>query len=224
MEPFRRYTAVAAPFDNIDVDTDQIIPTRFLLKPRADGDYGANLLSDLRYDHNGEEREGFVLNREPFRHAGILVANHNFGCGSSREQAVWACADFGFRAIIAPSFGNIFLANCAKLGIVPAIVDADAATHLREALLASPGATVTVDLVNKTVNGPGNVGASLQIEEYYRSRLIRGIDDISLSLVLSSGYRNVRARICRQVSLVSFGPRRRPGRYQVLNRSWRQSV
>ena len=181
MQAFDQHAGIAAPFDEVDVDTDQIIPTRFLLKSRADGDYGGHLLNDLRYDPTGDEQASFILNREPFRRATVLVANRNFGCGSSREQAVWACADFGFRAIIAPSFGSIFLANCAKLEIVPAVVETDAAQHLRDALHNSPGATINVDLVTKTVTGPDNIGASFGIEDYLRRRLLEGIDDIALS-------------------------------------------
>ena len=106
MQPFTRFSGIAAPFDMVDVDTDQIAPTRFLLEPRSEGDYGGHLLYDLRDDEHGNAREDFILNREPFRRAQVLVANDNFGCGSSREQAAWCCADFGFRVIIAPSLGT----------------------------------------------------------------------------------------------------------------------
>lgn len=181
MEPFHTFTGIAAPFDATDVDTDQIAPTRFLLKPRAEGDYGARLLHDLRYDGNGRERAEFILNIEPFRDAQILVVNENFGCGSSREQAAWCCADFGLRAIIAPSLGDIFKANCAKLGVVPVVVAAQPLERLREALHRSPGETVTVNLEERTVKGPGNWNEPFRIEEYFRHRLLKGMDDFDLS-------------------------------------------
>ncbi|MBS38476.1 MAG: 3-isopropylmalate dehydratase small subunit [Thiotrichales bacterium] len=181
MEPFASFTGVAAPLDSVDVDTDQIAPTRFLLKPRAEGDYGAHLLHDLRYDERGEERAAFILNQKPFRRAEILVANDNFGSGSSREQAAWCCADFGFKVIIAPSLGDIFKANCAKLGVVPAIVDGEALERLRQLLHQSPGTEVTVDLVERRVLGPGNWNEPFDIEDYFRSRLLQGMDDFDLS-------------------------------------------
>ena len=121
------------------------------------------------------------MNREPFRRAQVLVANDNFGCGSSREQAAWCCADFGFRVIIAPSLGDIFKANCAKLGVVPVIVDPESLQRLRESLHQSPGATVTVDLVDRMVRGPGNWTEPFTIEEYFRHRLLKGVDDFDLS-------------------------------------------
>ena len=181
MEPYRSFTGIAAPFDEVDVDTDQIAPTRFLLKPRSEGDYGGHLLHDLRYDSNGAEQPAFILNQQPFRDAEILVANNNFGCGSSREQAAWCCADFGFRVIVAPSLGDIFKANCAKLGVVPAIVNAEALDRLREALHQSPGATITVDLEQCMIRGPGNWNEPFAIEEYFRQRLLQGMDDFDLS-------------------------------------------
>lgn len=181
MEPFQAFTGIAAPFDAIDVDTDQIAPTRFLLKPRAEGDYGAHLLHDLRYSENGQKRADFVLNMGPFRRAEVLVANENFGCGSSREQAAWCCADFGFRAIIAPSLGDIFKANCAKLGVVPVLVAPEPLERLRDALHRSPGATVTVNLEERIVRGPGNWTEPFRIEEYFRHRLLKGMDDFDVS-------------------------------------------
>ena len=181
MEPFHILTGIAAPFDATDVDTDQIAPTRFLLKPRAEGDYGAHMLHDLRYDEDGNERPDFILNKEPFRRAEILVANENFGCGSSREQAAWCCADFGLRIIIAPSLGDIFKANCTKLGVVTAIVAPEPLQRLRDALHRSPGATVTVDLEERMVQGPGNWREPFHIEEYFRHRLLKGLSDFDLS-------------------------------------------
>ena len=181
MKPFKSFTGIAAPFDDMDVDTDQIAPTRFLLAPRSKGNYGEHFLHDLRYDSDGGERSDFKLNQQPFRHAEILIANNNFGCGSSREQAAWCCADFGFRIIVAPNLGDIFKANCAKLGVLPAIVDAEALERLRDALHQSPGATITVDLEQCMIRGPGNWNEPFTIEEYFRPRLLQGLDDFDLS-------------------------------------------
>ena len=181
MERFSSFTGVAAPLDMADVDTDQIAPTRFLLKPRTEGDYGRHLLHDLRYDEHGNERPDFILNQGPFRRAQILVANDNFGSGSSREQAAWCCADFGLKVIIAPSLGDIFKANCAKLGLVPAIVGAEPLERLRHSLHQSPGAEVTLDLVECRVRGPGNWSEPFKIEDYFRNRLLKGMDDFDLS-------------------------------------------
>ena len=181
MEPFKPFTGIAAPFDAADVDTDQIAPTRFLLKPRDQGDYGAHLLHDLRYDARGNEQPDFILNQGPYRRASILVANENFGCGSSREQAAWCCADFGIRVIIAPSLGDIFKANCAKLGVVPAIVAPEPLERLRESLHRSPGATLTVNIDECMIRGPGNWKEPFHIEEYFRHRLLKGVTDFDLS-------------------------------------------
>lgn len=183
MKSFKSFTGVAAPLDLVDVNTDQMAPTRFLLKPRAEGDYGAHLLHDLRYDEHGDERKGFILNQKPFRHATVLVANENFGSGSSREQAAWCCADFGFWVIIAPSLGDIFKANCAKLGVVPAIVEAEPLERLRQTLHRAPGATVTLDLVECMVRGPGNWSERFHVEEYFRHRLLKGMDDFDFSRI-----------------------------------------
>ena len=181
MHPFDLFTGIAAPFDAIDVDTDQIAPTRFLLKPRDQGDYGAHLLYDQRYDIRGNEKSEFILNQEPYRKARILVANENFGCGSSREQAVWCCADFGFRVIVAPSLGDIFKANCAKLGVVPAIVAAEPLERLRESLHRLPGTTLAVSLGDRVIRGPGNWKEPFYIEEYFRHRLLKGVTDFDLT-------------------------------------------
>ncbi len=137
---FTTFTAVAAPYEPVNVDTDQIIPARFLKFPRSDG-YGKFLFHDVRED------PAFVLNRAPFDKARILVANANFGCGSSREGAAYAFYDCGFRSVIAPSFGDIFFNNCLKNGIMPVRLPEEICANLRKVLLKRPGSELTVDLV-----------------------------------------------------------------------------
>ena len=146
-EKFTRFTAVAAPYDPVNVDTDQIIPARFLKAPREQG-YGAFLFHDAR------ERADFFLNHPVFGKAKILVANTNFGCGSSREGAPYAFHDAGFRSIIAPSFGDIFFNNCMKNGIVPVRLGETVCASLRKFLRENPGAEVTVDLASDKATTP----------------------------------------------------------------------
>src|SRR5207302_768916 len=153
MEPFTRLDAVAAPMPVPNVDTDQIIPARFLRKSRKDG-YGQYLFCDLRFAPDGTEKPGFVLNQAPYRGARILVADKNFGCGSSREHAVYALWDYGFRAVIAPSFGDIFFNNCFKNGLLPIVLPAERAGALRAELVRQPGAHLKVDLERQEVVAP----------------------------------------------------------------------
>src|SRR5579859_343512 len=153
MEPFARLDAVAMPMPVANVDTDQIIPARFLRKPRKAG-YGQYLFHDLRFDDIGKERPDFVLNLARYRGARILIADKNFGCGSSREHAVYALWDHGFRAVIAPSYGDIFYGNSLKNGFLPIVLPADAAAHLRDRVQQNPGARVAADLERQQVVGP----------------------------------------------------------------------
>jgi 3-isopropylmalate/(R)-2-methylmalate dehydratase small subunit len=148
MEAFARLDAVAAPLDRANVDTDQIVPALYLQKPRSDN-FGDYLFHDVR-------RSGaFVLDEPAYAHARILVAGPNFGCGSSREHAVWALHDGGFRAVIAPSFGDIFQTNALKNGLLPVRLPAPVVHRLLGALQAAPGARLQVDLQAQTVTGPG---------------------------------------------------------------------
>ena len=175
-EPFKALTAVAVPYDGINVDTDQIIPARFLKVPRNEG-YGRYLFHDLRFREDGSEVPDFVLNRAPFRGARIFVANTNFGCGSSREGAPYAFYDSGFRSIVAPSFGDIFFNNCLKNGIVPARLPEDVCAALRDELKARPGTQVTVDLEAQLVNGRH----PFTIDPFYREMLLQGVDEVGLT-------------------------------------------
>jgi 3-isopropylmalate/(R)-2-methylmalate dehydratase small subunit len=172
-EKFTTITAIAAPFERVNVDTDQIIPARFLKTPRKDG-YGRFLFHDLRED------PAFILNRAPYDKARILVANDNFGSGSSREGAAYAFFDAGFRAIIAPSFGDIFFNNCLKNGIVPARLPADTCRELRQRITHSPGTKLTVDLERQLVDGKYAFG----VDPFFREMLLKGVDEIGLTLTM----------------------------------------
>ena len=156
-----RPRSMAVPIDEVNVDTNQLCPTRFNKVPRGPG-YARILFHDRRFDAQGNENADFVLNREPYRRARIIVAERNFGCGSSRESAVYALHAFGVRSIIAPSFGDIFTSNCLKNGLLPVRVPAEVAADMRRQLHAQVGATVKVDLAQQTVTGPDGQAASLR--------------------------------------------------------------
>ena len=181
MQPFTKLTAVAAPFDLENVDTDKIVPARYLRKPR-EGGYGQYLFRDLRFDADGSERPGFFLNQTPWRSARILVAGANFGCGSSREAAVYALMDFGIRSVIASSFGDIHYGNELQNGMLPVILPEETCRALREQLHASPGAHVTVDLETQQVIAPDGASHRFEIDPVYRERLLKGLDDVALIL------------------------------------------
>lgn len=181
MKPFTKITAVAAPFDMANIDTDKIIPARYLRKPREPG-YDPYLFYDLRYDADGRERPDFVLNQPAYRSAGILVAGANFGCGSSREGAVYAMLDRGIRSVIAPSFGDIHYANELQNGMLPVILPEAVCTALRAQLHAAPGAMITIDLESQTVTAPDGAVHRFEIDAVYRDRLLKGLDDVALVL------------------------------------------
>lgn len=181
MQPFTTLTAVAAPLDLANVDTDKLIPARFLRKPRDPG-YDAWLFYDMRFDGEGRERPEFMLNQAPYRNAQILVAGPNFGCGSSREGAVYALLDAGFRAVIAPSFGDIHYANEIQNGMLPAIVSEGTSAKLRELLHAKPGAELTIDLDAQTIKAPDGSDYRFDIEPMFKERLLKGLDDVSMVL------------------------------------------
>jgi 3-isopropylmalate/(R)-2-methylmalate dehydratase small subunit len=181
MQPFTTLTAVAAPFDLANIDTDKIFPARFLRKPRDPG-YDPYLFHDMRLDNEGRERPDFILNRTPYRDAKILVAGPNFGCGSSREGAVYALADAGFRAVIAPSFGDIHYANEIQNGMLPAIVSEGTSAKLRELLHQQPGAQLTIDLAAQTIAAPDGTDYRFDIEAMFKERLLKGLDDVGMVL------------------------------------------
>ena len=181
MDPFTSVTAVAVPLDAVNIDTDRVIPARFLHKPRGP-EYAGLLFHDVRFDEEGRERADFIMNQPAFRGARIIVAADNFGCGSSREHAVWALAAYGIRAVIAPSFGDIFFNNCFKIGVLPVVVPAETAVVLRRQLHAMPGASITVDLEAQTVTGPDGAYIPFAVDPFRRQGLLRGEDEIALTL------------------------------------------
>jgi len=164
-----------------DIDTDRIIPARFLRKAREPG-YERWLFHDMRFDAEGNERPEFVLNQAPYRAARILVAAANYGCGSSREQAVYAMYDYGIRSVIAPSFGDIHYGNALQNGFLPIALDEAKCTRLREQLHARPGASISIDLPAQTVTGPDGAVYAFDIDPAAKERLVKGLDDIGLVL------------------------------------------
>lgn len=181
MKAFIRESGIAAPIEGRNIDTDQIVPARFLKVDRSQG-YGRILFHDLRFDDKDIENPGFVLNNGPFRTARILVTDVNFGCGSSREAAAYALADFGIRAVIAPSFGDIFYNNCLKNGIVPVQLDERIVRTLRERLHGSVDRQITVDLEKLLVIFPDGSEHSYDIDPFWRDCLLQGMDDLELTL------------------------------------------
>jgi 3-isopropylmalate/(R)-2-methylmalate dehydratase small subunit len=180
MEPFTNVTAVAAPLDLPNVDTDRVIPARFLRRPQDQ--YSGLLFHDVRFDDQGNEREDFVLNQAPFRDAKVLVVADNFGCGSSREAAVWALQAHGIRSVIAPSLGDIFHENCYKNGLLPVILPPDTVADLRKQLHANPGASITVDLERQTVTAPDGQTHRFDVDAFRKQALLSGQDEIALTL------------------------------------------
>lgn len=179
MQPFTKLTAVAAPLDMANIDTDKIIPARFLRKLRGPG-YEHLLFRDIRFDADGNEKPGFVLNQAPYRNAKILVAGANFGCGSSREAAVYVMYDYGIRSVIAPSFGDIHYGNELQNGMLPVTLPDEICQKLRQELHDQPGAQITVDLESQSVTGPDGATCRFDIDPSHRERLLKGLDDIGL--------------------------------------------
>jgi 3-isopropylmalate/(R)-2-methylmalate dehydratase small subunit len=181
MQAFTKVSAVAAPVDLPNIDTDRIIPARFLRRPRGP-EHARFLFHDVRFDAEGNEREDFVLNQAPFREAKVLVVAANFGCGSSREAAVWTLDAYGIRAVIAPSLGDIFHENCYKNGLLPVILPADVVANLRAQLHASPGAAIGVDLESQTVTAPDGTTHRFEVDPFRKQALLTGQDEIALTL------------------------------------------
>jgi len=178
-EKFVSLTAVAAPYEPVNVDTDQIIPARFLKAPRSEG-YGKFLFHDLA------QVPGFVLNGAPYRDAKIFVGNTNFGCGSSREGAAFAFYDRGFRSIVAPSFSDIFHNNCVKNGIVPVRLPQAVCDRIRISLAERPGTQLTVDLEEQRVVEPDGTAHEFAMDPFFRDMLLQGLDELGLTLSLQS--------------------------------------
>jgi 3-isopropylmalate/(R)-2-methylmalate dehydratase small subunit len=181
MDKFTTLTGVAAPLEMINVDTDMIIPARYL-KTLVRSGLGKSLLEPLRYDEKGNERPDFVLNKPAYRNAKILVAGDNFGCGSSREHAPWALQDFGIRCVISTSFADIFFNNCFQNGILPIKVKPDELEKLMDDAKRGANATMTIDLEKQEIKGPDGGTIKFEIDPFRKHCLVNGLDDIGITL------------------------------------------
>jgi 3-isopropylmalate/(R)-2-methylmalate dehydratase small subunit len=181
MRAFTRHTGLVLPMDRRDVDTDQIIPKQFLQRIERTG-FGRFLFSDWRFDQHGSENPQFELNRPQYAGASLLLARRNFGCGSSREHAAWALADYGFRVLLAPSFGDIFYNNCFNNGILPINLDEATVDDLFARTARHPGYRLTVDLNQCTISDEHGLRLCFQVDESRRRCLLEGLDEIALTL------------------------------------------
>ncbi|MBT2321830.1 3-isopropylmalate dehydratase small subunit [Variovorax paradoxus] len=185
MEAFTRLDAVAVPLARGNIDTDQIVPALYLQKPRS-ANFGDFLFRDVRRDAEGALRPDFPLNDPAYAGARILVAGRNFGCGSSREHAVWALSDGGFRAVIAPSFGDIFFSNAQKNGLLPVRLAEALVDGLLATLQASPGTKLCIDLAAQSVSAPDGSCARFEIDPFARHCLLEGLDELDYTLTQSA--------------------------------------
>ena len=181
MEPFTRHTGIVAPLDRVDVDTDQIIPKQFL-KSIARTGFDQGLFFDWRVLPDGSPNPDFVLNKPPYDSATVLISGRNFGSGSSREHAPWALQQYGFKAVIAPSFADIFRNNCYQNGFLPVVLPEQQVRQLIERATNEPGYKVTIDLENQTVADERDTLATFDIDPFVKHRLLNGLDDIGLTL------------------------------------------
>ena len=181
MEKFDKLTSVAAPLPLINVDTDMIIPARFLKTIKRTG-LGADLFSTLRFNEDGTDREDFVLNKPAYKDAEILIAGENFGCGSSREHAPWALLDYGIKCIIAPSFADIFYNNSSKNGILLIQLPQEEVDKLMEDAERGANSTISIDLEAQEINGPEGGVIKFDVDAFKKHCLLNGLDDIGLTL------------------------------------------
>ena len=181
MEPFKQLTGVVAPLDRLSVDTDQIVPKQFLKLVQRSG-FGEFLFYDWRFDSDGKPKAEFVLNDERYKSARILLARSNFGCGSSREHAVWALSDYGFKVLIAPSYADIFYNNCFKNGILPITVTESVVDGLFRDVLRQGVYVLSIDLDRQTIRKPTGEDISFEIDPFRKKCLLEGLDDIALTL------------------------------------------
>lgn len=202
MQAFTQHSGIVAPLDRANVDTDAIIPKQFLKSIKRTG-FGPNLFDEWRYLDRGEPGQDnsvrpknpeFVLNQPRYAGASILLARKNFGCGSSREHAVWALDDFGFRAVIAPSFADIFFNNSFKSGFLPIALDEAVVDRLFNDVAATPGYQLTIDLPSQTVTTPSGESFAFAIDEFRKHCLTNGLDDIGLTLQYSYAIREYEER------------------------------
>src|SRR5690554_3649498 len=202
MRQFTQHTGIAAPLDRANVDTDMIIPKQFLKSIKRAG-FGPNLFDELRYLDEGQPDQDcagrplnpdFVLNQSRYQGTSILLARENFGCGSSREHAPWALDDFGIRAIIAPSFADIFYNNCFKNGMLPIILDKAVVDGLFRDVAAGPGYQLTIDLPAQTITKPSGEVIPFEIDAFRKQCLLEGLDEIGLTLKEADKIRAFEAR------------------------------
>ena len=181
MEPYNKHESIAALMNRSNVDTDQIIPKQFLKKVERTG-FGKHLFHDWRFNDDGSDNADFELNKASFKSAKILVAGDNFGCGSSREHAPWAIADYGFNTIISSSYADIFYNNCFKNSILPIIADKAQLARLMDEISANEGVRFIVDLENQELTTPAGNGFKFEIDPFRKNNLLKGLDDIGLTL------------------------------------------
>jgi 3-isopropylmalate/(R)-2-methylmalate dehydratase small subunit len=181
MNAFRKHTGLVAPLDRANVDTDQIIPKQFLKRIERTG-FGQFVFYDWRYLPDGKPDPSFVLNNPRYEGASILVSDKNFGCGSSREHAPWALGEYGFRAIIAPSFADIFANNCFKNGMLPITLEPAQVREIMTRAQQQEGYKVTVDLERQTIEDANGLSILFMVGEFQRYCLLEGLDDIGLTL------------------------------------------
>ena len=181
MEKFEEFAGVAAPMPLVNIDTDMIIPKQFLKTIKRSG-LGVSLFYEMRYDMDGNEVDGFVLNKPAWRNAEIIVACENFGCGSSRDHAPWALKDFGIRCVVSTSFGDIFYNNCFKNGILPVTLDKEQVDRLMEHARNGANAKIVVDLENQQLVAPDGESFRFEIDPFRKKCLLEGLDDIGLTL------------------------------------------
>ena len=181
MDKFTTLTGIAAPYPVINIDTDMIIPKDYLKTIKRTG-LGSGLFAEARYKDDGSENPDFVLNKPAYRHAQVLVAGDNFGCGSSREHAPWALLDFGIRCVISTSFADIFYNNCFKNGILPIVVKPDELEKLLDDAGRGANATLTIDLAAQEIRGPDGGVIKFEIDAFKKHCLLNGLDDIGLTL------------------------------------------
>jgi len=181
MEKFEKLSGVAAPMPLVNIDTDMIIPKVFLKTIKRSG-LGVNLFDEMRYDREGNEKPDFVLNKPQYRDAKILVAGDNFGCGSSREHAPWAIADFGIKCVISTSFADIFYNNCFKNGILPLVLPEDAVDTLMKDAEKGANSIIEVDLENQTIVSSDGEIFRFEVDPFKKHCLLNGLDDIGLTM------------------------------------------
>lgn len=185
MEKFTKLTGVAAPMPVVNIDTDMIIPKDYLKTIKRTG-LGKGLFADMRFLQDGSENPDFVLNKPAYRHAKIIVAGDNFGCGSSREHAPWALLDFGIRCVISTSFADIFYNNCFKNGVLPIKVSPENLEKLMDDASRGANAVLTVDLEAMEISGPDGKTITFDLDEYRRHCMLNGLDDIGLTMQKAS--------------------------------------